>query len=256
MTNLFGSRSQIRNTLPAQPLADSDIHVWCASLNVSSTKVERYFACLALDEKARAARFYFEKDRSRYIIGRGLLRQMLGDYLGLEPSKIQFKYGVHGKPALASKINGRSLEFNLSHSNDMAVYIFNWCQPVGIDIEYIHRMKDMDDFALQFFTPNECKLIHSLSKDQKQKTFFKLWTCKEAFLKANGSGLTTQLSQVEVSLTTERSATFTSIGGDREQAARWRLNLFTPITGYQASLAIERNDGQIIFQQLHNYLIR
>lgn len=245
------------STPPYQrPLTGSDLHIWCASLESFLRDLTGFEDLLSLDEKARAARFFFEKDRSRYIIGRGLLRQILGGYLGLEPSKIQFKYGVFGKPALVSQINGRSLEFNLSHSNDMAVYIFNWDQPVGIDIEYIHPMKDMDDFALQFFTPNECKLIHSLSKDQKQKTFFKLWACKEAFLKANGSGLTTPLSQVEVSLTTEGSATFTSIGGDREKAARWRLSLFTPITGYQASLAIERNDGQIIFQQLHNYLLR
>jgi 4'-phosphopantetheinyl transferase len=241
---------------PSQPLTGSDLHIWCASLNGSQEDLPCYLSLLSPDEKVRAKRFYFEKDRNRFITGRGLLRILLGSYLGLEPSAIQFTYGIHGKPALTSRFNGKVLEFNLSHSKGKAVYVFNWDQPVGIDIEYGHPLKNMDDFALQFFTPNECKFIHSLSKDRKQESFLKIWTCKEAFLKANGSGLTTPINQVEVSLTTEGTATLTSIGGDREQAARWRLKLFTPIAGYQASLAIEGHHGKIILQQLNNHVMR
>jgi 4'-phosphopantetheinyl transferase len=241
-----------RSALPPIPLTDSDLHVWCASLNASQQDLSHYLSLLSLDEKARAEQFYFEKDRDRFITGRGLLRSLLGDYLGLEPSKIQFKYGIHGKPALLSHINGKSLEFNLSHSKDRILFIFNWNKPIGIDIEYIQPLKDMDDFALQFFTPNEFKFIHSLSKEQKQESFFKIWTGKEAFLKANGSGLATPINHIEVCLTTERSISLTSIDGDHEQAARWRLELFTPFSGFQASLAIETHDGQISFQHVNN----
>jgi 4'-phosphopantetheinyl transferase len=231
-------------------LVHDDVHIWSASLEQPAEYREKLFLLLSFDERTRVERFYFEKDRNRYIIGRGLLRILLGGYLGLNPSTIQFTYGAYGKPALAEEVHGRALEFNVSHSNDMAVYIFTWDQPVGIDIEYIHSMKDMDDFALRFFTPDECALIRSLPMAQKQKTFFKLWTCKEAYLKAYGSGLTVPLNQVEVSFATEETASFTSIGGDREQAARWYLDIFNPVPGYQAALAVERQNGQIMFQEL------
>lgn len=231
------------------PLLDSDIQVWRASLEPSLWDLTGFTNLLSADEKIRAERFHFTRDRDRYMIGRGLLRTLLGGYLQLDPSEIKFNYGAYGKPALAD-INGRILEFNLSNSNDMVVYIFNWDDPVGIDIEYIHPMKDMDDFALQFFTPDECALIRSLPTEQKQKTFFKLWTCKEAYLKANGSGLITPLNQVEVSFTNEDTASLIPLGDDREQTSNWRLELFVPAEGYQASLARKESRKLVVFHKL------
>jgi 4'-phosphopantetheinyl transferase len=228
-------------------LSHGDVHIWSASLEQPAKYRERLFLLLSFDEKIRAERFYFEKDRNGYIVGRGLLRIILGRYLGAEPSRVEFTYGLHGKPSMKALPNGKFLEFNLSHSNNMAVYVFTWDQPVGIDIEYIHSMKGMDDFALQFFTPNECNLVHSLVGYKKQETFFRIWTCKEAFLKANGIGLTVPINQVEVSLTTEGTGKLTSIGGDRERAARWRMETFMPTPGYQASLAVEGDYEQALY---------
>ena len=239
-----------KSALLTPPLLDSDIQVWCASLEASLWDLTSFTDQLSADEKIRAERFHFTRDRDRYIIGRGLLRALLGGYLQRDPSDIKFNYGAYGKPALADKVNGRALEFNLSNSNDMVVYIFNWDDPVGIDIEYAHPMKDMDDFALQFFTPDECALIRSLPMEQKQKTFFKLWTCKEAYLKANGSGLTTPLNQVEVSFTNKDTASLIPLGNDHEQTMRWRLELFTPAEGYQASLAREESQKLVVFHKL------
>jgi 4'-phosphopantetheinyl transferase len=231
-------------------LSNNEICIWAASLEQTPECTAEFLSILSRDEKERAKRFYFERDRNHYIAGRGMLRTLLGNYLETEPARVEFIYGVHGKPALGAPFNGKNFEFNLSHSKDQALYAFNWGQPIGVDIEYVQSMKDMDDFAAQFFTHNECKLIHSLSKDQKQETFFKIWTCKEAFLKANGSGLTTPINQVEVSFANEGTISLTSIGADLEQAAYWRLKMFTPIAGYQAALAIGRNEKRIIFQQL------
>lgn len=237
---------------PSFQFSYNEVRVWCASLRRPHWELAKFANLLSADEKTRAERFYFARDCDRYIIGRGLLRTLLGGYLGRSPSTIQFTYGAYGKPALTEKINGRTLEFNLSNSNDMAVYIFNWDQPVGIDIEYIHPMKDMDDFALQFFTPDECALIRSLPPEQKQKTFFKLWTCKEAYLKANGSGLTTPLNQMEVSFTAEETASLIPLNDDPDQPARWHLELFIPAAGYQAALAREQDEKQVVFQQLES----
>jgi 4'-phosphopantetheinyl transferase len=207
-----------------------------------------YRSILSKDEVERAGRFVFEKDRNHYIAGRGLLRVILGSYLDLEPSQPEFVYGPYGKPALKLGLINKALEFNLSHSKDRALYAFNWNRRIGVDIEYLIPMADMDDFAERFFAPRESAWINSLSGTQKEDAFFKTWTCKEAFLKANGSGLTVPINHVEISLETEGVVELISIGDDKEQPKHWRLEMFNPFPGYQAALAIEGHAGHIIFQ--------
>ena len=253
MTSFSEIQAQIRSALRSQPLTGSDIHVWCASLNVSPQDLSYYGSLLSPDEVQRAERFYFEKDRDRFIIGRGLLRTILGGYLNLEPAQIEFVYGEHGKPAINSRLNDQALEFNLSHSKDLALYAFNWNRKVGIDIEYMIPMADMDDFARQFFTPNETALINSLTGQQKEDTFFKTWTCKEAFLKANGEGLTVPINQVEISFTNLGAVRLKSIGRESGQVANWCLEMLDHFPGYNAALAVEGWNGQIVFQKINDH---
>ena len=219
-------------------------------MNVSSQDLLYYRSSLSADEVGRALRFVFEKDRNHFIVGRGLLRTILGSYLDLEPAQVEFVYGSHGKPALKSRPKDQVLEFNLSHSKDLVLYAFNWDRMVGIDVEYIQSLTDMDNFAEQFFSPHETVFINSLSGEQKEAAFFKIWTCKEAFLKANGSGLTTPINEVEISFESGKAVTLSVVGGDKEQTARWQLEIFNPVSGYQAAFAVEGDTGQILFQQL------
>lgn len=234
--------------LSPQLLADTDLHIWRASLDGPLEELADYFDLLSPEEKDRAERYYFERDRNRYIVGRGLLRRLLSGYLGIEASRIEFVYGPYGKPAVATDSKNKLLQFNLSHSNDQALYIFGWDRLVGIDLEHIRPMQDADDFAAQFFSARETALINSLSGDQKWDAFFKFWTCKEAFLKANGSGLTTPLSEVEIALDVRGSARLISIGGDSAQAANWRLDTFNTVVGYQAAVAVEGHGGEVMLQ--------
>lgn len=222
------------------PLTGSDLHVWCAALSGPLQKLTHYSSLLSPDETAHANRFYFERDRNRYIFGRGILRTLLASYLGKKASRITFLYGQHGKPAVEAP-----LHFNLAHSNDWAVFVFVRDYEIGIDIEHIRPLQDADDFARQFFTTSESAWINSLPHDQKWNGFYKLWTCKEAYLKANGSGLTVPLNQAEISFGRKDSVTLTSIGGDIHKAAKWRLELFKPVEGYQAALAVEAHNSQM-----------
>ena len=238
------------SALPSQPLTGSDLHIWCASLNVSSQDLLYYRSILSDDEAGRAMRFVFEKDRNHFIVGRGLLRSLLGSYLDLEPAQVEFVYRPHGKPAIKLGPKDKVLEFNLSHSKELVLYAFNWDHKVGIDVEYIQSMPDMDNFAEQFFSPRETALINSLAGEQKEIAFFKIWTCKEAFLKANGSGLTQPLNAMEVSFEAGKVVTLSAIGGDKEQTARWHLEIFNPVSGYQAAFAVDGYAGEIFFQQL------
>lgn len=250
MTNIFGSKPRNQDALLAQPLTDPDIHVWYASLSVTSHDLSHYRSLLSQDETDRAMRFVFEKDRNYYIVGRGLLRTILGGYLGLEPARLEFVCGTNGKPALQSGQSDQTLEFNLSHSNDLVLYAFNWNRRIGVDVEYLIPMADMDDFAKQFFTPRESAWINSLSGKQKEDAFFKTWTCKEAFLKANGSGLTVPINQVQISLKAEGMVELIAIGDDQAQAANWRIQMFNPLPGYRAALAVEGHRGQIILRRI------
>lgn len=235
--------------LPTQPLPDSEIHIWCASLAQSPSTRTGYFNLLSADEITQAQRFHFEKDSSRYIISRGFLRRLLSSYTNIHPAELQFTYGAHGKPSLASKISGKKLEFNLSHSNQQVLFAFNWEQSIGVDIEFIKPMKDMDDFAWRFFTPNEYDLLRSLSKQKKQEFFFKIWTAKESYLKANGSGLTMPINEVEVKFTNEDIVKLFSIGNNQKAALHWQIELFSPTHGYQAAIAIENRKKKIVFQK-------
>lgn len=222
------------------------MHVWCVTLT-QPQGAAGFAPLLSADEHQRAARFFFERDRNRYIVGRGLLRTFLGRYLGVRAAWLEFSYGPHGKPSLKTEQPGQGLQFNLAHSNDLAVYAFCWDHPLGIDVEHVRPMADEDDFAEKNFSSGEATLIYSLFGEQKRNAFFTIWTCKEALFKASGAGLTQPIHQAEIGLAAGEPARLISIDGDREQAARWRLETFEPFPGYQAALAFEGQDHRIVF---------
>lgn len=249
MTEFLGKQPRrYLSTAPFQPLTDSDIHIWCASLSASPEDLSHYTSLLSHDELERAKRFYFERDRNHFIVARGLLRTLLGSYLDLEPSQIEFVYGQYGKPALKTGLHEKALAFNLSHSKDLAIYAFGLNRKIGIDLEHVRPMPDMDDFARQFFSYKESEFLNALAGKQIEETFFKIWTCKEAFLKANGSGLTVPINQVETSLEAGGTITLTSVGEDEEHVGDWHLEVFSPVTGYQAALATEGYNAQVVFR--------
>ena len=175
------TRKEGRDSLSSLQLSSDDVHIWRASLEQPLEDVAKFFALLSPDEVVRAERFYFERDRSHFIVGRGLLRTFLGRYLEMEPARVEFSYGPYGKPALKSVFHGKALQFNLSHSNSVAVFIFSWNRLVGIDVEQVRSILDEDRFAEQLFSAREGRFIGSLSGEQKLDSFFKIWTCKEAF---------------------------------------------------------------------------
>lgn len=246
---------QNQTSSPAIHLAGDEVHVWSAVLEQSHQVVANFSLLLSPDEKARAARFYFERDRARFIVGRGLLRKMLGDYLGIDPAWVEFNYGPYGKPALKVGDVNHVLQFNLAHSKDMALFAFCWNCELGIDLEHIRPMTNEDDFAEQIFSSSESALIAALTGEQKRQAFFKIWTCKEAFFKASGDGLTKPIDQAEIALELGDTARLVSIAGDQTQAAGWRLKTFQPDANYQAALAFRGDDYRILFQQVDKYLV-
>ena len=176
-------------------LSARDVHVWSVDLNLDRDRIHEFSQFLTEQESQRAAKFINPTHGDRWIVARGYLRQILSQYLNLTPSQIVFTLGEQGKPA----VEGHLIEFNLSHSRDRAVYGISAKFPIGIDIEYIHPLPAAE-LVDRFFSPAEQAIFHSLSIDSQQAAFFHAWTQKEAYLKACGTGLSTPLAQIEVSI--------------------------------------------------------
>ncbi len=212
-------------------LLPNEIHVWRIDLEQPETKLQSLAATLSSDEMARAERFYFQEHRERFIAGRGILRTILGRYLGIQPLEVEFNYQQRGKPVLADAFANSGLAFNLSHSQGMGLCAVNCNRQIGVDLEYIRPMSDIEALAKRFFLPREYEMLRSLSLNQQQEVFFRYWTCKEAYLKATGDGLS-QLEQIEVSLTPTEPAKL-QIFED------WSLFELVPANNYIGAVAVE-----------------
>jgi 4'-phosphopantetheinyl transferase len=226
--------------LPPPPdltLSRDEVHVWQADLDPPASRLQQLAQTLSADEHSRAKRFYFEQHRQRFIAGRGILRTILGRYLGIEPRQLQFCYGPRGKPALAETSGGSILQFNLSHSQGLALYAVTRDRQIGIDLECIRSISDVEQIAKRFFSAREYAVISELPPNQKQEAFFRCWTCKEAYLKATGEGLA-QLDRIEVLLTPGEPVTLLNVTGDLHTAQGWVLQELTPASGYLAALAV------------------
>lgn len=174
----------------------NEIHVWSADLVLTAEQEKNKFALLSADERERALRFHFPIHRQRFIAARSALRQILSLYLHVAAEDILFAYGEHKKPYL--QIPGSTLQFNLAHSFDRAVYAFTLNHAIGVDIE---KMEDDDkqDIATRFFSPEENEELMRLSKHDKIAGFYRIWSRKEALIKAVGKGLSIPLSSFSVS---------------------------------------------------------
>ncbi|MEA5577778.1 4'-phosphopantetheinyl transferase HetI [Anabaena sp. UHCC 0451] len=223
-------------------LSSDDVHIWKIDLKQSELQIQSFRETLSSDEITRAERFYFPEHRQRFIIGRGSLRTILGRYLGIKPSQVEFDYQQRGKPLLAAKFADSGLFFNLSHSQDLGLCGVTYQRLIGVDLEYIRPMSDLENLAKRFFLPREYEVIKLLPPEKKQQVFFRYWTCKEAYLKATGDGLV-QLEQIEIDLTPKKPAQLLVTGN-------WELRELIPADNFAAAVVVANHGGNFQFWQL------
>lgn len=171
--------------LKIDPIASGSVDVWCVSIQSMERRLEALSALLTPEEIAKAKAYKFERHRRRFCIARGMLRAMLGEYLGRSPAGIALAQGVEGKPALAAR-TGESLHFNVSHSADLVVYTFCRDAEVGTDVEYLDRTLNRDLVVNRAFSQTELECYYAAGVGQRLRTFFQIWARKEARLKARG----------------------------------------------------------------------
>lgn len=222
-------------------LPTNQVHVWRANLNLAPTLVQQLQQLLSEDEIARMHRFYFEHHRNHYIVARGILRTLLGQYLHREPAQLRFRYNSYGKPELPDT----TLQFNVSHSHELALFAFSYNRELGVDVEFMKGDIDYDELAQHSFSPTEVSTLAALSGEAKRLGFFNCWTRKEAYIKARGIGLSLGLARFDVSLRPGEPAVLLQSREDTGAATRWRLEALDVGEGYAGALAVEAQDWQL-----------
>lgn len=224
------------------PLEPDQVHVWQANLSVDDSMLQKLQTTLSEDEQCRADRFYFPTDKNHYMTARGILRSILARYLDTNPELIKFTYTPQGKPYIVNnnrensvKYENKCIQFNLSHSRNLALYAIAIDRPVGIDLEYCRPITDALALAKRWFLPAEYQEL--LAQTDRETSFFRVWTAKEAYLKATGIGLR-DLATVEITITPDNLLQFKTINSSKELAQQWSLFELNPAPGYVGALAL------------------
>lgn len=220
-------------------LQTTEIHVWLVSLEPPDAQLRALTETLDAAERDRAARYRFERDRRRFTAARGVLRAVLGAYLDTSPANIAFAYGPHGKPSLAPSAGHPALQFNISHSETRALIALTRDGELGVDIEYMRPLDDMDAIARTVFSGHERAILAALDDTRRHEAFYACWARKEAYIKAIGRGLSFPLDSFDVALPPDEPPRLLAVRGNPTEVDRWRYRPLPPVPGYATALAVE-----------------
>ena len=229
-------------------LADDAVHVWRVALD-DETRVESSWSLLPAAERVRAERLQGASLRRRFVIAHGALRGVLAGYLDAEPSELVFDVGAHGKPSLGGEVGARSgVEFNLSHSEDVALIAVARGRPVGVDVQRWSEDVEHLRLAERFFSLTERDALRGLSHapELMMAGFFAAWTRKEAYVKATGHGIARGLHHFDVSLAPGERARLLADRLDSEAVARWAIEPLDPAPGYSGALVVPSPLGRVL----------
>lgn len=230
---------ELAMTIPAEmPKANAqaftlrrdEVHIWPCGIAGHHHRLPEFEASLSHDERARAAKFRFQESRDAFVVSRGLLRSLLGRYLDEDPGLIRFGYNPCGKPFLAGSHRPADIHFNLAHSHGATVFVFALGRQLGVDVEFVRADLVIEDARL--FAPAELQPLRSLSGDERARCFFRLWTRKEALLKAMGTGFNAPSKTLH----------------EPDAHRRWLVVDMDCFAGYAAALAVEGAGFKIIRQ--------
>lgn len=220
----FSSETQVRKK-PTISLSNDSLDIWAAELKQPEKIIDQLAKLLSRDEKRRASEYYLHRDRRRFIVGRGILRKILSTYLNTNAKDVRIRYGPFGKPELDYPADDDSIQFNVSHSNELVLYSITKAKKVGIDLEHVHDIFEIEKIVNRYFSEPEKETFGILPKSQRRETFFAFWTRKEAYSKALGYGQYLPFKTIEQH--------------QQNQNPSWRYYSFSPYSGYVASIVLE-----------------
>ena len=228
---------------PRQLLLDKgSLHVWRASLALTAEKSEALAAVLSAEERAQCARFVRPADRARAVASRACLRVVLAKYLLLDPRALSIKAGTSGKPLLDG--GDPSIQFNMSHSGDMALIAVTRGLRVGIDVERVRDVPDIEAIMDGFFSGQEAAWFRSRGNVERTPAFFLLWTRREAAAKALGIGLFDCFARCTLPPSDHCGSGFRVDLADTPAgpAGPWWIRDLSPAPEYAAAMCVEREN--------------
>lgn len=215
-------------------LGEDEIHIWRAYLDCDETLLRRFETTLASDERLRADRLCHQRDRNDFVATRGILRELLGEYLDSCPGHLEFDCNKRGKPFLKTGSMLRPVQFNVSHSRGLALLAFAESRHLGVDVELVRPEFAVDELAERYFSLQEVTELRALPSSLRADGFFLCWTRKEAYVKARGDGLYIPLESFNVSLTPGHPERLESA-----DSLNWSLRSIHPDSRYVGALVAE-----------------
>jgi 4'-phosphopantetheinyl transferase len=198
---------------------------------------------LSDEERERASRFRFERDRSRFVAGRSTLRRLLAEYLDCAPGEVEILYGPYGKPHVAWP----GLSFNVSHSGSCALFAFAPGFEVGIDVEIARGGRQDDEgVARRFFSPREVATLRAQPPGSRPLAFLRCWTRKEAYIKARGEGLQLSLHDFDVEFAADAPPALLRTAWSDDEPADWNLQDLSSLSGGVAALAVRAPEVHVV----------
>ncbi len=239
---------------PWPALPDDEVHVWRVALCDESGDIARGLGVLSPEERARAARFHQAADRERYVVAHLALRTVLGGYLGRAPGALRFVAAASGKPRLVKAAAAVDLRFSLAHSGQLALCAVARGREVGVDVERIGRSSDLIASVQQVLAPDEQRALERIAAPQREVAFYRLWTCKEAWLKATGEGLMRAPDSFSIGGAAEGVPRLLWVHGRPAEIDKWSLLTLDPQPGYAAALAVEGTGWRVRLIELSRLL--
>lgn len=228
------------------PLMTSEIHLWLVDYEQIGDGVlhAAYRNLLNDEEKKQEPRFYFAKDRRRFLVTRALVRTVLSRYVPVAPKDWVFQTNAYGRPEIVNA-EGREagITFNISHTHSMIVLAVAKGRELGVDVENVAARTVSIDIADRYFAPSEVEVLTAAPAEEQQYRFFEYWTFKEAYIKARGMGLSLPLDKFSFHYDDDRKVDIAIDASLADDAARWQFWQFRPTPEYLVALCAERTDA-------------
>jgi 4'-phosphopantetheinyl transferase len=223
------------------------VHVHRIALDLPADAIEEARATISVEERARADRFRFPRDRDRFTAARAALRRLLALYLNADPRRLRFALGPYGKPELEGEEGDEALRFNLSHSDALALCAVTRARAVGVDLERIRARIDEVEIAERYFSRREVEQLRAVPPQLRSAAFFRCWTRKEAYIKARGEGLSHPLAQFSVSFGEGEPPALFGTEPEVSPLAGWTLAALEPGSDYVGALVAAGTDWTLRF---------
>jgi 4'-phosphopantetheinyl transferase len=221
-----------------------EIHLWfvCDEQIADAHLLDRYHEVMNEAEREQHKRFHFKKHRHQYLVTRALVRSVLSFYVDeISPQDWHFETNKYGKPSIHQPGVTLPLQFNLSHTDQMAVMAVVLNSDVGVDIEYLHRRGKTVELAESYFSPNEVEQLFDLPKERQRQRFFELWTLKEAYIKACGMGLSIPLNHFSYTFPQQGNIRISFAPERHDQPENWQFWHIAPSDCHRTSVVLKRD---------------